>query len=363
MTGSVFRQLSVGLALVAGGLIAIAWLIKALQYVEMIINNGASLWTLFEITVLLIPSFLGVLLPIALFITVMFIYSKMTTDRELVVMSATGLSPLQLARPALILAGIITVLGYFVNFYILPETYRMFGELKWHIRYNLAQVPLEEGTFNTFGDKTTVYIRERTASNELRGIFVHDERDPKAPVTVMAKRGSLVKTAEGLQIVMFDGNRQALETETRNYSVLYFDRYTFPLNTFGAQKAYRTPDSREMTVRELFDIENNTIVLPRDYPKYLIEGHKRLVSPLVSIGFVMVALVSLFSGGFTRRNQNKRVVVATVVVLLLQISLLGVENMSARNLALVPSIYVVTLLPIIVGARMLFRPPRLEFLT
>lgn len=362
LTGSIFRQLSTGLFLVATVLTVVIWLTQSLRFVDMIINHGATAGTFVQLTILLIPSFLTIVLPVALFMTIVFIYSRMTSDRELVIMSASGLSPLQLAKPVLILCGIVMFLTYAINLFFMPESYRMFGELKWHMRYSLSQIVLEDGKFNSLGDKATVYIRERTSNNELKGIFYHDERDPGAPFTLMAKRGSLIKTDDGAQIVMFEGNRQALDAATKNYSVLYFDRYALPLENYNEEKTYRTPDSRELTVLELFDVESNANIPERDYPKFIVEGHKRLISPLVSLAFALIAVVCLFSGGFTRRNQNRRVIVATCTMLILQITILGVENVSARNLVFVPVMYGVIIVPVVIGIVMLLRPPRLDIL-
>jgi len=362
LTSNTLRQLTVGLILVTGALTTIMWLAQSTRFIDMIIEHGASPLMLIKLTTLLMPSLLPITLPIALIAVVLFVYSKMTADRELVVMSAAGLSPAQLAKPVLILAGLVTIFTYMNNLMFLPESHRMFGELRWQIKYSLTQVMLDPGKFNTFGDNTTVYIRERTTDNVLSGIFIHDESDPKSPVTVIAKRGAMVKSGNGAQIIMFDGSRQVLNKTTNDYSVLFFDRYTFSIDDYREEEISRTPDRREMTLPELFSIQNNDKILPRDYPKYIIEGHKRLTSPLVGIAFVLIALVCQFSGGFTRRSHIKRIVVAVIIVLGLQITILLVEHMSARNMALIPLMYVSVLVPILLGAIMLLKPPQIKLL-
>lgn len=220
ITGNVFRQVSVGFLFVSLALTTIIVLTQSLHFVEMIVNQGATVGMLVQLTILLVPKFLPIIFPIALFLVVMFFYSKLTADRELVVMSAAGLSPLQLAKPAIILALLVTFVTYAINIFLLPEAYQLFGKLKWHIRHNISQVLLEEGVFNSVGNKTTVYIRERSEGNILSGIFVHDESNPAAPVTIMAKRGSIAQARDGAKIVMFEGSRQVLDNATGDYSIL-----------------------------------------------------------------------------------------------------------------------------------------------
>jgi len=362
ITGNVFRQLSVGFIFVSLALTAIIVLTQSLHFVDMIVNNGATVGMLLQLTILLIPKFLPIIFPIALFLVIMFFYSKMTADRELVVMSAAGLSPLQLAKPALVLALIVTVATFIINIVLLPESSRIFGKLKWHIRHNISQVLLEEGTFNSIGNNTTVYVRERTERNALHGIFVHDETNPAAPVTIMAKRGSIIQADEGARIVMFDGSRQVLNKQTEDYSILFFDRYTLTMDNTEETAVSKRPDRREMTLTQLFDVENNDFIETRDHAKYIVEAHKRLTSPFTPVAFALIGLFCILAGGFTRRNQSRRVVVASGIVLVLQMSILGTESMSARNLAMSPTMYLVLLGPIVAAILLLMRPPKLDFL-
>ncbi len=362
LTGTVLRQLIIGLIFVAGALTAVIWLTQSLRFVDMVLNNGASVADFALLTALLIPKFLLVILPIALFIVVTFFYSKMTADRELVVMSAAGLSPLQLAKPVMLLAGCVVLLTYALNLFFLPESSRMFGELKWQIRNNLSQVLFDEGKFNSVSDSVTIYVRERTSENELLGIFFHDESDTAAPVTIMAKRGSVVKTEQGAQIVMFDGNRQVFSKESKDYSVLYFDRYTYTMERSHEENLSKRLDRREMGLMELFDVRNNPEIAERDHAKYLVEAHKRLILPLQGVAFAALSLVCLFAGGFTRRSQPKRVIAATLIVLTLQITILGVESASAKNIDFIPVLYLIILVPLGAGLLMLRHPPKFDFL-
>ena len=91
---------------VTGGLAALIWLTQSLRFVELVVNHGLSLVVFLELTGLLIPSFVAVILPITSFVVVQFVYQRLAGDRELTVMRAAGLSPLALARPALAVAAL-----------------------------------------------------------------------------------------------------------------------------------------------------------------------------------------------------------------------------------------------------------------
>jgi len=349
ITRYMFRQLGIGMLLVATGLTCVIWLTQSLRFVELIVNRGLSAGAFAYLTVLLLPNFLSLILPIALFSVIVFYYTKMVNDRELVVMRAAGMSQFALAKPALALAAIVALLGYALNLYFLPKSYQQFRDFQWEIRYNYSHVLLQEGTFNTINSDVTVYVRERTPSGELLGILVHDARTPNKPSTMMAERGAMVDAADGARVIMFNGNRQVVDKGTMKMSILYFDRYTFDLESSrkAAPSRYREP--RERMVDDLFSIHEDPTVAKDDYGEFLAEGHNRLVSPLYAFTFTLIAMACLISGPFNRRGHAKKVSLAILLMVCLETASLGVLNLAAKKTALIPLVYATAILPGIIG--------------
>ena len=77
---------SLGVALTVtctGGLVALIWLTQSLRFVELVVNRGLSFRVFFELTALLVPNFIAVILPITTFVVVQFVYQRLSGDREL----------------------------------------------------------------------------------------------------------------------------------------------------------------------------------------------------------------------------------------------------------------------------------------
>ncbi len=353
----VFQQLFVGMVFVTICFTCIIWLSQSLRLVELIVNRGVSAGTFVYLTLLMLPNFLPVILPIALFCVVVFVYAKLIMDRELVVMRASGLGQMALAKPALVLAVLVVGVGYFLNLYLIPESYRMFRQMQWDIRYNYSHILLKQGAFNELPNGKTVYVRERTTEGELHGILYHDKGDRDNQFTIMAARGALVETKEGARVVMFDGNRQVVDPQTNRLSVLYFDRHVLEIDGRKGGSADRHIEARERHLSELFNPEEEDIS-PEDRGKFIVEGHKRLASPLQALILTFIALACLISGGFSRRSQTKRILVSIGLMVGLLISNLGIENISAKNLRLVPLIYSHSLLALLGGVYFVVRTPK-----
>lgn len=356
-TRYVLRQLFVGMILVTAGLTCIIWLSQSLRFVEMIVNQGVSAGTFLYLTMLKLPEFLTIILPIALFCVTLFIYAKLVSDRELIVMRAAGLSQVSLAKPAIILALIVVGLGYALNLYLMPNSYRMFRDLQWEIR-NYSHILLKEGAFTSIAG-VTVYVRERSKDGQLLGILAHDKRNPKKIETWMASKGAMVESEDGPRVVMFDGNRQTVDSETNQLSILYFDQGVLDLKDIGGNTqttAERYREARERSLEELLNASNEPNISKRDIGKFTIEAHKRITSPLTALGFTLVALCFLILGGFNRHSQSKQLTAAALIMVVLVGSSYGLENTAAKRLNLIPLLYIHAILPIIVGFLLLLNP-------
>ncbi len=157
----VFRQLFLALLAVTGGLTALIWLTQSLRFVELVVNHGLSFGVFVELTGLLIPSFVAVILPITSFVVVQFVYQRLAGDRELTVMRAAGLSPFALSRPALALALFAVASCYILNLVIVPASLQDFREFQWEIRNKVVAFLLQEGVFTQISGDMTVYVRSR----------------------------------------------------------------------------------------------------------------------------------------------------------------------------------------------------------
>jgi lipopolysaccharide export system permease protein len=141
----ILRQLTLGLLAVTAGLAALVWLTQSLRFIELVLDRGLSLVVFLELTSLMMPGFVVVILPITTFIVVLFVHVRMNTDRELVVLRATGLSPLRLARPGLVLALGAVAIGYVLQIWLVPVSQGAFRMWQFEIRNEMAAILLQEG--------------------------------------------------------------------------------------------------------------------------------------------------------------------------------------------------------------------------
>ncbi len=349
----IFRQLAVALIAVSGGLAVLIWLVQSLRFVELVVNRGLSFGVFLQLTGLLLPSFVAVILPITSFVVVQFVYQRLAGDRELTVMRAAGLSPLALARPALFLAVLVMIAGYLLNLWLVPASLSAFREFQWEIRNRVAAFLLQEGVFTQISDDLTVYIRSRDPDGTLRGILVDDARQPGAHATILAERGRLVEGPNGPRVLLINGNRQELDRTTGRLNILTFSENAIDLAQASRTEAARPLDMTEVGLHQLLDPHPSNV---QDIPKWRAEAHKRLASPLTGVSFSLVALLSVLTGTFRRHGGILRPLIAIAGIVVLLASGLAIGNLAARDNRLIPLVWVHAVLPGIVCFWLLIGP-------
>ncbi len=350
----IFRQLAAALVAVTVGLTALIWLTQSLRFVKLVVDHGLSFGVFLELTALLVPSFVAVVLPITTFVVIQFIYQRLAGDRELTVMRAAGRSDFALARPALALALLATLAGYALNLWIVPASFRGFQDFQWEIRNRIAAFLLQDGVFTQISPRLTVYIRSRTPDGVLHGILIDDARDPAAETTVLAREGRLIDGPHGPEVLLLDGSRQQIDARSGRLDLLTFQRNVLDLSATGQSSAARLPNMAEVSLHTL--LHPPPFVAAADRPRWVAEAAKRLSSPLSTIAYAAIALLSVLTGTFRRHGSLLRPLAAVGVVVVLVAVELGVGDLAARSNALLGLVWAEATVPALVGLALLLGP-------
>src|SRR5271166_6512932 len=269
----ILRQCFGVMIFVTAALSAAIWLAQSLRLIDLIVNRGLSIEVFLYLAALILPRFLDIVLPIGVFIAVLFTFNRLTAESELVVMRSAGLSQLALAKPVLLLAGIASLVLMSLSVYFLPASSRAFKDLQFEIRNRFVASLIQEGTFTTISDKLTIYVRNRDADGSVVGLLINDSRDPEKPITILAERAAFVDTPAGTRIVMMNGNRQQFDPQTHKLSLLTFQRYTLELDSLKDAPGARFRGAEERFFPELLfpATKFDPIVLH----SFMMEAHQR----------------------------------------------------------------------------------------
>ncbi|MEO1192152.1 MAG: LPS export ABC transporter permease LptF [Pseudomonadota bacterium] len=355
LTRYILVQLSIMAGLITVALTLAIWLAQSLRFVDFMVNRGLPATQFLQFILLLMPSFLGIVMPIATVVAIFFVYHRLNQESELVVMRASGMSTLALAKPALYLTGGVTLLAYLISFYFLPLSFRSFKEMQTDISRSYASVLIQEGIFNRVGGRVTVYVRARDPDGALRGIIVQDDREQARPVTLIAERGALVRTGEESRVLLINGSRQEVIRDTGEVNNLVFERYTVDLTPLRGNPGERWRGPQERFITELVATGDPADDEPKRARELRAEFHQRIIEPLYTVAYAMIGLVAMLGGVFNRRGRPLRIAAAAAVVGGLQgMNFMG-QDVMIQDPSQAPLIYLIPTLPILISWYLLWR--------
>jgi len=344
-----FKSLAIATAFIAVVLTLIIFLTQSLRFLEIVMNAGSSGNTFWILTCLALPRFFEVILPISLMTATLFVYNKLTLDSELIAIRGMGKSPFELGKAAIIMGLIMTLILWGITMWGAPISLSKMQQMRQELKAEFSNFMFKESVFNPAGKGLTVYISEKLNNGELLGLMIHDTRDPaKLPSTVLAKRGIIVSTPDGHQVIVFNGSRQEYNPKSDTLQKLDFDRYTIDLpENKAVGKRWAEPDER--TINQLLSPDRRNTRDLENMREFNVEIHRRFTSPLLALGFPLIALISLLLGSVDRRGQAKRIGIALVTVILIQGLFLTSYNLARNSDFGLVLMYVLSFTPIGLG--------------
>lgn len=335
-------------------IISIFALSKSVQLIDLSLNRGLPFHFFLKLIIFSLPSIIPIILPIVLCLAVLFTYSRMKNDSELIVLESAGNSKLNLIKPVIFLGLVFSIVSIMFTNFLSPISNQNFRQLLYSIKNDYSSSLIEEGTFNTIGDSYTIFIKKRTNNGKLNNIFIHESKNKNKPTTLIAKNGSLVKTPYGTKILLENGNQHFFSKNNNKLSVLYFDEYLFNVGTDrkSEKKAnWKTPSERNF--RQLLnpDIKNGDD--RNNLQAFRAEIIQRFSLPLNIITFSFLIVSFMISQKFLRSDNVYNNLKILGIIISLKTAFIICSNLAIRNNNLELINFFPSVLSLIIGIKII----------
>jgi lipopolysaccharide export system permease protein len=219
---------------------------RLIHLIDLFANRGSPFSIILQMLGNLVPFYLAIALPAALFIGVLYAGSRLSSDSELDAMRASGLSLTRLMFPVLGLAIVLMVVSSYLLGFLEPYTrfgYRALVHLVTETQWNSA---IERGAFFTgFGGKTILISDIAGGGRQLQKIFVKEENGSGGSVVLTAQRGDLIKRADlSMMLVLHNGIRMETSSVGDAPHAMTFEQLDLPLESISPEP-FRVRGERE----------------------------------------------------------------------------------------------------------------------
>jgi lipopolysaccharide export system permease protein len=343
----IYNYLYKEIILLTGTIIAILTFllvgVELFKVIEQILyGNDLPFWLTAKFVLLLIPFVLTLTIPTGLLAAVIIVFGRMSSDRELLALKASGVGLAPIVAPVVFLAIGLSLLNYWLIAYVVPECRKDFNNMKHEI---LTNNPLNLFTPETVIDKlpqTRVFFVRREGT-ELQNVFIWKLDDKNGLVSAMrAQRAQVDIDYEHQQLVITLFNERQEEFPNGDYAKMQpgaqADQFpfTYPLSSFYDKM------QRHLAWMTLPEIEDVIIAMEsaptsEQASPYLTELQARISFSMSCFTFVLVGLPLAIQ---TQRRETSFGVVLTIVIVGLYYLLGAVGKGLKGNAGLYPELII-----------------------
>ncbi len=306
--------------------ISILLMFQALRLTDLFISHGIKASVVLKIMGYMSISFLPMLFPMSLLFAVLMTYNRLSQDSEIVAFKSAGVHTSSLILPALVFAAVISLLSSQTSFYLAPWGNRQFEVLINKLSNTKVAASIKEGTFSTeFFDLVVYANKVESKSGALVDLFIYDERNPKAPLTIIAPTGEIIpdQTHPGHSVLLrlFKGQ---IHRNAESHTIINFDLHEVLLND-PIRLEERKKSASSLTLSELNMLRFNTDATPQEKLNYTIEFHKRSA---LAMGCMVFCFIGIGFGIVTNRRSGKAsgFILSVLFIILYWVVYIGFES-------------------------------------
>ncbi len=327
-------------------LVAVFWINRAVVLFDRLIGDGQSALVFLEFTALTLPNLIRMVLPMAAFASALWVTNRLNSESELTVIQATGSSPWQMARPALVFGLITAAMMSILTHVLLPASITQLGVREAEVKRNITARLLTEGQFLHPAPGVTFYIREIDPDGTLNDVFLSDRRAPEQTVIYTGRKAFLVRNETQANLIMVDGMAQRLDARNRTLSTTVFADFSYNISKLVKPDYGRTRNIRAIGTLELMT-DRDAVTANDGYStgQLVEELHLRFSRATICIAVTLIGFATLMLGGYSRFGVWRQALIAFVLLILLEV-LRGVVSEPVLNN---PSLWPLLYLPTLVG--------------
>jgi len=311
-----FRTLTSAFVASLVTLTAILWVIQALKSLDLVTQKGQTILVFLFMTGLGLPFFVANVAPVALFASVLYCLNRLNGDSELVVMTASGVSPGRVLRPFLAMFALVFAGMAALYLIIVPWGFDTITSMAIRQHGNFLANFARPGPFIELETGFVFHYRERGPDGSLRGVFIQDARNPNDVATFIAERGDIVDKGDDSYLLLEKGSTQRPRGEGDS-TIITFEDYAIDLAQFVHKEDYlKAP--RE---RDTWSLLTNdpTKTSPRVIGQIRGEIYDRFSSPLYAFAAGLLAFAALGEARTTRQGRGWAIAGAILLFVLLKV--------------------------------------------
>ena len=284
----------------------IAWTVRAVNFLDLIVDSGYPIKTYFEYSVLNLFGIVSKFIPLSFLLTITIFIIRQIQENELIILWTSGVKKIQIVNLFFQISIIVTIFHLIFSIFLAPAALNKSRQLLSN--ENLISI-LPTFKIQKFSDsfKDLTFIIDNKYENKISNIFLHDEsdnlknivtnEDGNTSTTIIAKNG-IVETK---QLILFDGIIISTKDNIEN-DIVTFEQIKVNLSAL-TNTTIKQPKIQETSTLKLLGCANNNFFNDRNcegnFKKETLPTlNRRIILPL------FIPLITLISSLLLIKNKK-----------------------------------------------------------
>ena len=338
----------------------IIWVFQAVNYLDIIIDDGRDYHIYFKYTLLNFPKIISKILPFAFFFSFTYVIAKYELNNELLIYWNFGVNKIHFVNFFLIFSIILFILQILLSAFIVPKSQSLARSVIRTSDFNFIDNLIKIKKFNATLNDLTIYTESKDKIGNYNNIYIKENTSENNFQIIYAKKGILKNINKNTILELYDGeNTSFINNKITNFS---FSKSEFNLNSFSTNTII-VRKTQEHSTLELLACAESLTLNKKKYDKLLSNFHncsfsnlqnifaelfKRLITPLYLPTLMLIALLLIIKSKEKINYSKYRFIIFMIglFVIIFSESTLRFVNTSFNNnlfLILIPIVSTVVL--------------------
>ena len=199
-----------------------------IKSIDKFLGKGLDISLLIEFVFLNMAWILALAVPMAVLVSTLMAFGRMSSDNEVTAFKASGTAFLDLLKPALLFGVTITILMIIFNNYFLPDMNHKARLLSSDFSRTRPDIEFDVGYFIDALPENSIFLGGRKDSL-FTDIIIFNKSSEVQQRTITAQKGTIKTLKDGFLLNLYNGSIHELSKEKDEYRIIDYKKYNITI--------------------------------------------------------------------------------------------------------------------------------------
>jgi lipopolysaccharide export system permease protein len=294
------------------GISTIIWVIQAVNFLDIMIDDGRNYNVYFNYTLLNFPKIISRILPFALFFSFSYTFIKYEANNELIIFWNHGVTKLSVVNFFFWISILIMLIQILLMSIIVPKSQELARSKLRTSDIDYFEGLIKPKKFNDTIKGLTIFAEDKDDNEEFKNIYIKKNNEKRGFQITFAKKGVFELKGNKRVLVLYDG--QTLTQNRENITNFNFSKSDFGLTNMNSHFNDHQKIKEQSTVslikciQSIFRNNEDKIVnCNKSNPKNVYkELFKRLISPIYLPVLILISLLLILTSKENLEYNKKK---------------------------------------------------------